>query len=381
MSKSRPCLCQPSLGRNLELLGWKGKTGLPDSKRRARAAEKSWPRALVSLSSLENRRCVSSPLTAAPGFSSSRVFPWSFAVEATQSLPEIHDSDFDLPKRWGRGSGIKQVEWSVAFLREEGRLSLHPLRWCRALSEDLEGGSQGPLGCRESLKAQGWVSLKVSAPRLCPAVAPIQVWGAERHGQLRKPHWAWLGWAVAEALVAGSDTGWPVALSLLPSASASHALQPQRQREAWFCLGDLAGAPGLFPSKRHGFPLLSIRSFRSEKGKDPTPVKRLHRCPIWPGDTSFIKLWNVTYFFYSEAHTSLGLFWFSWCFKIAVQCALLPRLATVAFGQRSCDPDSQRDSGEERAWGWGRGPGCSGMNDGCLQSCAVVLSGWTGSGK
>ena len=238
-----------------------------------------------------------------------------------------------------------------------------------------------PPWLQRELEGPGVSLLKGVGPKAVSSCGSNPSLRSRASWQLRKPHWAWLGWAVAEALVAGSDTGWPVALSLLPSASASHVLRPQRQREAWFCLGHLAGPPGLFPSKRHGFPLLSIRSFRSEKGKDPTPVKRLHRCPIWPGDTSFIKLWNVTYFFYSEAHTSLGLFWFSWCFKIAAQCALLPRLATVAFGQRSCDPDSQRDSGEERAWGWGRGPGCSGMNDGCLQSCAVVLSGWTGSGK
>lgn len=41
MPKARPGLCQSSLGRNLELLGWRGKTGLPDSKRGARTVEKS----------------------------------------------------------------------------------------------------------------------------------------------------------------------------------------------------------------------------------------------------------------------------------------------------------------------------------------------------
>lgn len=49
----------------------------------------------------------------------------------------------------------------------------------------------------------------------------------------------------------------------------------------------------------------------------------------------------------------------------------------LAKGHVIPTPGETDYSGEERLWG----PGCSGRNDVCLQSCAMVLSGWIGSGK
>ena len=322
----------------------KGKDRVTKFQEKSQSCREVLLRALVSLSSLGNRRCVSFLLTAALDFSGSRVFPWSFAIEATQSLPEVHESDFDLSKRGGRGNGIRQEEWSLASLREEEQLSLHPLS--KVMSSTVWGFGgwiRRPRWLQRESEGPGVRPLKVWVPKLCPTCGSIQVWGTEHHVSSENPTEPDLGeqWWRPWWLTVTPAGLWSSLFSplFLPPVCCNHS----SKMKPGSAFGDLTGATGLFPFKRHGFPLLSIHSLCSEKGKDPTPVKWLRHCQIWPGDTSFIKLWNVTYFFYSEARTSLGLFWFSWCFKIAVQCALLPRLAAMAFGQRSRDPDSRRD--------------------------------------
>lgn len=54
-----PGLGRSSFGRNLKLFGIEGKKGLANSRRTARAGERSWWRALLKLAGPENRGGVS----------------------------------------------------------------------------------------------------------------------------------------------------------------------------------------------------------------------------------------------------------------------------------------------------------------------------------